>query len=80
MKLTSQKSCAERHFRLGHNIDAEEIMGMFSVGKERAKSANVDFLAGRIRSRKNKVIPWLGDMYQEKRESIVISDLGNWES
>ena len=56
-----------------HNIDAEEIMGMFGAGKERAKNANVDFLAARLRSRKNKVVQWLDDMYEDKRSSIV-----NW--
>ena len=32
----------KRFSTTSHNIDAEEIMGMFSTGKERAKNANVD--------------------------------------
>ena len=57
-----------------HNMDAEV---MLSVGKERANNPNVDFLAARMRSRKNKVVPWrLDDMYQEIRESIVTWAIG----
>ena len=44
---------------------------MYSAGKERAKSANTDFLVARMRARKNKVLPWLESMYNKKRESIV---------
>ena len=40
-----------------HNIDAEQLMGMFSAGKERAKNATVDFLTSKMRARKNKVMP-----------------------
>ena len=59
-----------------HNIDAEEIIGMFSAGKERAKNANVDFLIAKMRARNIKVVPWLDDMYQQKRKSIVTWAIG----
>ncbi|XP_014674001.1 PREDICTED: uncharacterized protein LOC106814216 [Priapulus caudatus] len=59
-----------------HNIDSEEIMGMFSAGKERAKHANLDFLVARMRGRKNKVVEWLDDMGIEKREKIVTWAIG----
>jgi hypothetical protein len=56
-----------------HNIDAEEVMGMFSAGKERAKHANVDFLAARMKAKKNRVMSYLDDMFQDRRERVV-----NW--
>lgn len=54
-----------------HNIDSEEMMGMFSSAQERAKNATVYFLAARIRARKNRVVAYLDGMYEEKRESVV---------
>ena len=68
--------CNEIFLARTQKIDAEEIMGMFSAGKERAKNVNVDFLVSRMRSHKNMVMPWLDDMYQDKRESIVIWVIG----
>lgn len=58
------------------NIDSGELMSMFSAGKERAKNANVDFLTARMRARKNQVVPWLGEMYDEKCKQIVMWSIG----
>jgi hypothetical protein len=38
-----------------HNIDAEEIMGMFSAYRERAKAACMDYLETKMRARKGRV-------------------------
>lgn len=54
-----------------HNIDAEEVMGMFSAGKERAKNANLDFLVARMRAKKNHVVPYLDEMTEQKRERVI---------
>jgi len=35
-----------------HNIDTEEVMGMFSAGKHKAKSATISFLSARMRAKK----------------------------
>ena len=58
------------------NIDSEELMGMYSTGRDRAKHVNIDFLVARMRARKNKVVHWLDNMYQEKRERIVMWSIG----
>ena len=59
-----------------HNINSEELMGMFSTGKEQAKNVNVDFLTARMRARKNQVVPWLDEMFDEKRKHIVMWSIG----
>ena len=56
-----------------HNIDAEEIMGMFSAGKEKSKHAGIDFLRSRIRSKKNGVLPFLDSLSKDERERVI-----NW--
>ena len=56
-----------------HNMDAEEIIGMFSAGKQRSKNANVDFLRSRMRAKKNGIIAYVDGMFKDERERIV-----NW--
>lgn len=75
MEITDELREETQTVRL-HNIDSEELMGMFSAGKERAKNANVDFLSARMRARKNKVVPWLDGMFDDKREEIVTWAIG----
>lgn len=50
-----------------HNIDAEEIMGMFSAAKEHAPNATMCFLSSRIRAQKNNVVDYLDSQTPEKR-------------
>ena len=59
-----------------HNIDAESVMGMYSAGKERAKHASSDFLASRMKAKKNDVVPWLDGMFKTKREKVVAWSIG----
>ena len=54
-----------------HNIDAEEIMGMYSSGKERSKNATIDFLAARMKAKKNKVVEYLDSLYEDKRNHLI---------
>ena len=56
-----------------HNIDAEEVMGMFSAGKERAKNASIDYLRAKMRAKKNHVVEYLNSLYKDKRDRII-----NW--
>lgn len=41
MNIT-EKLKEETMTAMAHNIDAEEIMGMFSAGKDRRKNASID--------------------------------------
>ena len=54
-----------------HNIDAEEVMGMFSAAKEHAPNATMCYLSSRIRAQKNKVVDYLDNLQSEKREKLV---------
>ncbi|XP_071787284.1 uncharacterized protein [Asterias amurensis] len=54
-----------------HNIDAEEIMGMFSASKERAPNATMCYLSSRIRAQKNKVVDFLDNLEEEKRAKLI---------
>ena len=59
-----------------HNIDAEEVMGMFGAMQERAKHASMDFLVARMRAKKNAVVPYLDEMYEDERERAVSWAIG----
>ena len=59
-----------------HNMDAEEVMGMFSAGQERARNATLCFLSSRIRAKKNKVVPYLDAMSKQTREQVVTWAIG----
>ncbi|CAM4569827.1 unnamed protein product [Leuciscus chuanchicus] len=54
-----------------HNIDAEEIMGMFSASKKRSPNATLCFLSCKMRAQKNKTVGFLDDMDTEKRDAIL---------
>lgn len=54
-----------------HNIDAEEIMGMFSAAKEHAPNATMCYLSSRIRAQKNNIVTYLDDMPTEKRQKLI---------
>ena len=41
-----------------HNIDAEEIIGMFSVAKDNAPNAKLNYLSSKIRAQKNGVVDY----------------------
>ena len=60
--------CTETSSARCHNMDAEEIIGMFSAGKQGSKDANVDFLRLRMRAKKNGIIAYVDDMFKDERE------------
>ena len=51
-------------------MDAEEIIGMFSAGKQKSKNANVDFLRSRMRAKKNGIIAHVDSMFKDERERL----------
>ena len=54
-----------------HNINSEEMMGMFSEAQRRAPNATLDFLSCRMRSCKNRTVDYLDSLETEKREIVV---------
>ena len=54
-----------------HNIDAEQMMGMFSACKQRAPNATLSFISAKIRAQKNKTTQYLDEIADEKRKNLV---------
>lgn len=54
-----------------HNMDAEEIMGMFSASQQRAPHATLCYLSCRMRAKKNRTVKYLDSMPGEEREEIL---------
>ena len=55
-----------------HNIDAEEIMGMFSALKKKSPNATICFLSAKMRAVKNRTVnDYLDTMDAVKQKSIV---------
>ena len=54
-----------------HNIDAEEVMGMFSAAKDHAPNATLCYLSSRIRAQKNRVTNYLDSLERDKRDKLI---------
>ena len=54
-----------------HNIDAEEIMGMFSAAKDNAQNATLNYLSSKIRTQKNGVVDYLDNLEQDERTWVI---------
>ena len=54
-----------------HNIDAEEVMGMFSAAQKRAPNATLCYLSAKMRAQKNKTVQYLDSITKERGELIL---------
>ena len=70
MDLTEQLR-KETESARAHNIDAEEIIGMFSAAQKRPPNATVCYLSSKLRAQKNMVVDYLGATDEETRERMV---------
>lgn len=61
MTITDELVRATSSARL-HNIDSEEVMGMFSAAKARAPNATIMLISAKIRARKNKTIAYIDEL------------------
>ena len=64
------KLAEETRSARSNNIDAEEIMGMFSALKMKSPNATICFMSSKIRSIKNGTVDYLDEMATE-RSSMV---------
>jgi len=55
-----------------HNMDAEEVIGMFSAAKQKAVNATTCFLSCKMRAQKNRTIDYLDRLEKIKRDQIII--------
>ena len=61
----------ETRWARSHNIDAEEVMGMFSPLKKKAPNATICFLASKMMAVKNRTVDYLDSMTTERRENVI---------
>ena len=54
-----------------HNIDSEEVMGMFGAAQARAPNATLCFLSSRMRACKNRTVDYLDNLTEMKREMVL---------
>ncbi|XP_047137490.2 uncharacterized protein LOC124813992 [Hydra vulgaris] len=54
-----------------HNIDSEELMGVFSDAKGRCPNATICFISSKLRSKKNRTIDYLDNLEESSREKVV---------
>ena len=54
-----------------HNIDSEEVMGMFSASHSRAPRATLLYLSSKIKAKKNKTLQYLESHTEEHQEKLV---------
>ncbi|XP_047137209.1 uncharacterized protein LOC124813769 [Hydra vulgaris] len=55
-----------------HNIDSEELMGMFSAAKQKAPNATLCFLSAKLRACKNKTTEFLYEKPIEVRNKLIL--------
>jgi hypothetical protein len=75
MDLTEQLR-KETETARSHNIDAEEIMGMFSAAQQRAPNANLCYLSSRMRAKKNRAVEYVDALDTERRRNVVCWSVG----
>src|ERR1700729_298620 len=54
-----------------HNMDAEEVIGMFSAYQERSPNATLCYLSSKLRARKNRTVEYLDNMGEAERTCVV---------
>jgi hypothetical protein len=54
-----------------HNIDSEELMGMFSAAKGRSPNATINYISCTLRTKKNRTVDYLDNLELFSREKVV---------
>lgn len=54
-----------------HNIDSEQLMGMYSAIKSKAPSAKLCYVSSKLRAVKNKTVDYLDQLEVEKRDAVI---------
>lgn len=67
----NEKLRKETETARSHNIDAEQVMGMFSAAKNRSLNATMCYLSSRMRATKNQVVPYIHTMERKEQERVV---------
>ena len=67
----TEKLRQESESAKSHNMDSEEIMGMFSAAQQKSPHATLCFLSSRMRACKNKTVAYIDALPVEQQENIV---------
>ena len=59
-----------------HNIDAEEIMGMFSATKKKSPNATLCYISCKMRALKNRTLKYLDNLDKSNRQCIYKKEIG----
>ena len=54
-----------------HNIDAEEIMGMFSATKKKSPNATLCYISCNMRALKNRTFKYLDNLNKDTRDNVL---------
>ena len=54
-----------------HNIDAEEIMGMFSATKKKSPNATLCYISCKMRALKNRTFKYLDNLDKDTRDNVL---------
>ena len=54
-----------------HNIDAEEIMGMFSATKKKSPNATLCYISCKMRALKNRTFKFLDNLEKDTRDNVL---------
>ena len=54
-----------------HNIDAEEIMGMFSATKKKSPNATLCYISCKMRALKNRTFKYLDNLEKDTRDNVL---------
>ena len=54
-----------------HNMDAEEMVGLFSAAQDRAPSATMLYLISKIKATRNKTVDWIQDQPEDQQRRHI---------
>ena len=67
----SERLAEETRSARSHNMDAEEIMGMFSALQKKSPHATICFLSCKMRAQKNRTGDFLNEMEELERDALI---------
>ena len=54
-----------------HNMDAKEMVGLFSAAQDRAPNATMLYLSSKIKTTRNKTVDWIQDQPEDQQKRHI---------
>ena len=54
-----------------HNMDAEEMVGLFSAVQDRAPNATMLSLSSKIKTTRNTIVDWIQDQPEDQQRRLI---------